>query len=219
MPPPCTPGVMLPTARGCTWQPCSARCWGKGKSPEPRLSPLLGGDSVRQRRGDTLLPDCLALVGTARAAGGSQQLMGTLLGAAKWSAGVQAAPCPLLPQGHRGVGTWGARHTVHCCPCSTQEEEDLALAQALSASEAEYQQLQRQVSRLSLAVPPPPISASQGPCRDKEDVTLPCSLHALCPARDTAQSHPTAACHRHVGAVPVDMASCSWHKEQLWHCT
>ncbi|NXY25943.1 ZFN2B protein, partial [Atrichornis clamosus] len=38
------------------------------------------------------------------------------------------------------------RHTMHHCPSSTQEEEDLALAQALSASEAEYQQSQRQVS-------------------------------------------------------------------------
>uniref|UniRef100_A0A8C0VTQ8 AN1-type domain-containing protein n=1 Tax=Cyanistes caeruleus TaxID=156563 RepID=A0A8C0VTQ8_CYACU len=38
-----------------------------------------------------------------------------------------------------------AEHTMHHCPSSTQEEEDLALAQALSASEAEYQQLQRQV--------------------------------------------------------------------------
>ncbi|NXX36810.1 ZFN2B protein, partial [Nicator chloris] len=38
-----------------------------------------------------------------------------------------------------------AEHTMHHCPSSTQEEEDLALAQALSASEAEYQQSQRQV--------------------------------------------------------------------------
>lgn len=168
--------------------------------------------------GSTLLPDCLALMGTARAAGGSRQPTGTLLGAAKWSAGVQAAPCPLLPRGRRGVGTWGARHTVRRCPCSTQEEEDLALAQALSASEAEYQQQQRQVSRLSLALGPP-VSASQGPCRAEEDATLPRSLCALCPARDTAQSRPTAACHRHVGAVPVDTASCSWHKEPPWHRT
>uniref|UniRef100_A0A8V0ZK03 Zinc finger AN1-type containing 2B n=1 Tax=Gallus gallus TaxID=9031 RepID=A0A8V0ZK03_CHICK len=37
--------------------------------------------------------------------------------------------------------------------------------------------------------------------------------------RDTAQSRPTAACHRHVGAVLVDTASCSWHKEPPWHRT
>lgn len=46
-----------------------------------------------------LLPDCLALTGTAISAGGSQQLMGTLLGAAKWSAGMQAAPLPSAASG------------------------------------------------------------------------------------------------------------------------